>query len=172
MFQVQIGRSREATQDALYELFEDLRNFPDFLLIQASITLSAHSLLFLGSSRTRRSNSFQSSTVYSSSIIRPNMIGADISATLENHGSQGEGFPLEREGVLRLGSSDGLDVGLLARTARHGAAAARVVSAPVVHSELTLGDPRNPSTRCGQGPENRCKNARKLRKNMLTCGNN
>jgi hypothetical protein len=77
-----VGGSWETIQELLFELVEGLRDFPDFLFIQASITLSAHSPLFLGSSRTRLSNSFQSSMVYSSSIIRVRKTWSDISAPL------------------------------------------------------------------------------------------
>ncbi len=53
----------DTTQESFAELVESLGDFPDFRLIQASITLSAHSRLFLGSSRTSSSNFFQSSAV-------------------------------------------------------------------------------------------------------------
>jgi hypothetical protein len=85
----EVGCSWETIQEVLFEPVECLRDFPDFLSIQASITRSAHSLLFLGSSRTRLSNSFQSSMVYSSSIIQ----GISARMDLSTHGAASQARP-------------------------------------------------------------------------------
>src|SRR4029077_19938888 len=72
----------------------------------------AHSLLFFGSSRTRRSNSFQSSTVYSSSIILPSMCLSNMSATLVCSGN------LPRHEKRDVGESDKQRLAFMSRRNR------------------------------------------------------
>jgi hypothetical protein len=93
------------------ELVEGLRDFPDFLLIQASITRSAHSLLFFGSLSTRRSNSFQSSMVYSSTI-QLSRTWTDISTPMSEIASlRADRIPPSSQGLVEeLGPGDRLDM--------------------------------------------------------------